>query len=76
MLTVDGDDAVQWLRDAVNTERLVGGGVVGLCIDDALLGDKSIVLTADWVFEQTLEHTVSFLGDFAGNGVRQNTEAE
>ena len=39
VLTVDGDDAVQWFRDAVNTECLVGGGVIGFCLDDALLGD-------------------------------------
>ena len=76
VLTVDGDDAVQWLRDAVNTECLVGGGVIGFCLDNALLGDKPIVLTADRVFEQALEHTVSLLGDFAGNGVRQHTKAE
>ena len=51
VLTVDSDDAVQWLRDAVNTECLVGDGVIGFCLDDALLGDKPIVLTADRVFE-------------------------
>ena len=39
VLTVDRDDAVQWLRDAVNTECLVGGGVVWFCLDDALLCD-------------------------------------
>lgn len=46
VLTVGGDDTVQWLRDAVNMERLVGGGIVGLCLDDAFLGDKPIVLPA------------------------------
>ena len=51
VLTVDGDDAVERLRDTVNSERLVGGGVVGLCLNDALFGDKPIVLTADRVFE-------------------------
>lgn len=39
VLTVDGDDTVERLRDAVNTECLVGGGVIGFCLDDALLGD-------------------------------------
>ena len=39
MLTVDGDDAVQRLCDTVNAERLIACGVVGLCLDDALLGD-------------------------------------
>ena len=68
VLTVDRNDAVQWLRDAVNAECLVGGGIVGLCLDDAFLGDKPIVLTAHRVFEQALEHTVSLLCDFAGNG--------
>ena len=76
VLTVDGDDAVQWLRDAVNTERLVGGGIVGFCLDDALLGDKPIVLTADRIFQQALKYTVSLLGDLAGDGVRQHTKAE
>ena len=76
VLTVDGDDTVKRLRDAVNTECLVGGGVVGLCLDDALLGDKPVVLTADRVFEQALEHAVSFLSDFAGDSVRQHTKAE
>ena len=51
VLPVNGDNAVQWLRDAVNTECLVGGGVIGFCLDNALLGDKPIVLTADRVFE-------------------------
>ena len=76
VLTVDRDDAVQWLRDAVNAECLVGGGVVGLCLDDALLGDKSVMLTADRVFEQTLEYAVPFFSHFAGNGVRQHTKTE
>ena len=76
MLTVDGDDAVQWLCDAVNAERLVGGSIVGFCLDDALLGDKPVVLTADRVFEQALEHTVSLFGHFAGNGVRQYAKTE
>ena len=76
MLTVDGDDAFQRLRDTVNAERLVGCGVVGLCLDDALLGDKLIVLTAHRVFEQALGHTVSLLGNFAGNGVRQHSKTK
>ena len=76
VLTVDGDDAVQRLCDAVNTERLVGGGIVGLRLDDAFLGDKPIVLPAHRIFEQTLEYAVPLLGDFAGNGVRQHTKAE
>ena len=76
MLPIDGNDAVQRLRDAVDAECLVSGGVIGLCLNDALFGDKPIMLTADRVFEQALEHTVSLLGDFAGNGVRQHTEAE
>jgi len=76
MLPVDGDDAIQRLCDTVNAECLVGCGVVGLCLDDALFGDKPVVLTVDWVFEQALEHAVSFFGHFAGNGVRQHSEAE
>ena len=76
MLTVDGDDAVQRLCDAVNAERLVGGGVIGLCLDNALLGDKPVVLTADRVFEQTLEYAVPLLGHFAGDGIRQHTKPE
>ena len=76
MLTVDGDDTVERLRDTVNTECLVGGGVIGFCLDDALLGDKPIVLSTDRVFEQALKHTVSLFGDFAGNSVRQHTKTE
>ena len=51
MLTVDGDDTVERLRDTVNAECLVGGGIVGLCLDDAFLGDKFVMLTAHRVFE-------------------------
>ena len=51
VLTVDGDDTVERLRDTVNAECLVGGGVIGFCLDDALLGDKPVVLTADRIFE-------------------------
>ena len=76
VLTVDGDDAVQRLCDTVNAECLIACGVVGLCLDDALLGDKFVMLTAHRVFEQALEHTVSLFGHFAGNGVRQHTETE
>ena len=76
MLTVDHDDAVQRLRNAINAECLIGGRVVGLCLDDALLGDKSIVLTAHRVFEQALKHAVSLLGDLAGDGVRQHADTE
>ena len=76
MLTVDGDDAVQRLCDTVNAERLIACGVVGLCLDDALLGDKFVMLTAHRVFEQALEYAVSFLSDFAGDSVRQHTKAE
>ena len=39
VLTIDGDDTVERLRDTVNAERLVGGGVIGFCLDDALLCD-------------------------------------
>ena len=39
VLTVDGDDTVERLRDTVNAECLVSGGVIGLCLDDALLCD-------------------------------------
>lgn len=76
MLTVDRDDAVQRLCDTVNAERLVGGGVVGFCLDDALLGDQPVVLTADRVFEQTLKHTVSLFGHLTGDGIRQHATAE
>ena len=69
MLPVDGDDAVQRFRDAVNAKCLVCGGVVGLCPDDALLGDMPIMLTTYRVFEQALKHTVSLLGDLTGDGV-------
>ena len=51
VLTVDGDDTVERLRDTVNAECLVGGGVIGFCLDDAFLGDKPVVLTADRIFE-------------------------
>ena len=51
-------------------------GVLWFCLDDALLGDKPIVLTAHRVLEQALEHTVSFLSDFAGNGICQHTKPE
>ena len=34
------------------------------------------MLTAHWVFEQTLKYAVPLLGDFAGNGIRQHTKAE
>ena len=76
MLPIDGNDAVQRLRNAVDAECLVCGGVIGLCLNDALFGDKPIVLTAHRVLEQTLKHTVSLLGDFAGNGIRQHTQTE
>ena len=69
-------NAIEALFHAVDAERLVCGGVVGLCFDDALLGDKPIVLTADRTFQRTLEHTVSLLGRFAGDGVRQHAESE
>ena len=76
MLSVDGDDAVQRLRDAVDAERLVCGGVVGLRLHDAFLGDKPVVLTAHRIFQQAFKHTVPLLGDLAGDGIRQHTKAE
>jgi len=76
VLTVDGDDTVQRLCDAVDAECLVCGGVVGFCLDDALLGDKPVVLTADRIFQQAFKHTVSLLSDLAGDGIRQHTQTE
>ena len=70
------DAVVERLRDTVNAECLIACGVVGLCLDDALLGDMPIMLTADRIFHQALKHTVSLLGDFTGDGVRQHTKAE
>ena len=34
------------------------------------------MLTADRIFEQALKHTVSLLGDFAGNGICQHAKTE
>ena len=39
VLPINGDDAVERLRDTVDAECLVSGGVIGLCLDDALLCD-------------------------------------
>ena len=39
VLPINGDDAVERLRDTVDAECLVSGGVIGLCFDDALLCD-------------------------------------
>lgn len=76
MLTVNAHNAIKRFCDAVNAECLGLCRIVGLCFDDAFLGDPAIVLSCDGIFQKALKQTVSLLGNLAGDGICQSADTK
>ena len=69
------DLTVQRLGDAVHPKRLILGGRVRLCQNDAALTDALIVDAGHRVHHRQFILTVALLGDQTGNGIGKRPDA-
>lgn len=76
MLRVHRYHTVDGCADAVNTEHLILGCVIWLCLDQPFGCQFLVQRTVCWVFEFALKCAVSFFGDFTGNAILQYADTE
>ena len=76
MLRVHRHHAVDGCADAVNTEHLILGCVIRLCLDQPFRCQFLVQRTVCRVFEFAFKRAVAFLRHLAGNAILQYADTE